>query len=122
MASRIARPQLEILEGRLSSRAGGKASLGIGKPHDIILNGAVGGKFSLAPGLPDVGASQMLAGSGKVATLGHVRASGTMRSPGFIAQGRSTGVFNLSNAKGSVTIQLTGPLAGLLAAPPSVHV
>ena len=104
------RPQLEILDGRLALSAGGTAALGVIKPHHLALNGEVSGKFLLAPGIPDVGSSQTLIGSGTVTPLGQVSASGTMKSPGFIARGRTTGTLNLSNANGSVTIQLTGPL------------
>ena len=58
------------------------------KPHHIALNGEVSGMFSLTPGIPDAGSSQTLTGSGKVAPLGHVTGSGSITSPGFIAQDR----------------------------------
>ena len=46
-------------------------------------------------------------------------ASGTIESPGFIRQGPgATGTFILSNAKGSVTIQLTGQPQPGFSAPP----
>jgi hypothetical protein len=110
MASRNRRPQAEILERRIALSAGGAAVVGVVKPHHVSLNGEIGGKFSLAPGIPDIGSSQTLTGSGTVSTLGHVTGSGILTTPGFIAWGRSTGMFKLSNANGSVTIQLTGPL------------
>ena len=111
MALRDRRPQLEILEGRLAlSGGGGTAAISMVKPHHVALNGEVSGKFWLAPSIPDVGPSQALTGSGTVSPLGQVSASGTFRSPGFVARGRATGTFHLSNTNGSVTIELTGPL------------
>jgi hypothetical protein len=110
MAPRNRRPQLEVLDGRLALSAGGTAALGVVKPHHVALNGEVSGRFLLAPGNPDVGSYQTLTGSGTVSPLGQVSASGTIKSPGFIARGRTTGTLDLSNANGSVTIRLTGPL------------
>jgi hypothetical protein len=107
MESRNRRPQLESLEGRLALSAGGMSA--VAKPHHVALNGEVGGSFSFTPTNPDVGHSQTLTGSGMVSPLGQVSASGTLTSLGFIAKGRATGSFTLSNANGSVTIALTGP-------------
>jgi hypothetical protein len=39
-----------------------------------------------------------------------VDATGTLRSPGFIAKGHAGGTLTLTNAHGSVTISLKGPL------------
>ncbi len=109
MALRNRNPQLEVLESRLALSAGGTTAIGVARPHHIALNGEVSGTFSLTQGIPDVGSGQTLTGLGTVSPLGQVSASGTIRSPGFIAHGRASGSFNLSNANGSVTIQLKGP-------------
>ena len=58
---------------------------------------------------PDVGQQYALSGSGRVQTLGRVRAAGTVQSTGFIQNGQSTGTLTLRNAKGSITLDLTGP-------------
>ena len=118
MASRNRSAQLEWLEDRLALSAGGTAALVAVKPHHVALNGEVGGKFFLAPGIPDLGLTQTFTGSGTVSPLGKVSASGKITSPGFVAEGRATGSFILSNKAGSVTIKLTGPLQLGFSAPP----
>jgi hypothetical protein len=77
--------------------------------HHIALNGAVGGTWTIQPGIPDVGQTQTLKGSGAVQPLGAVTATGTLHATGFIAMGHAGGTITLSNDRGSVTLQLTGP-------------
>jgi hypothetical protein len=76
--------------------------------HQIALNGSVSGPWTVTPGIPDIGSSQTLTGSGTVKPLGQVSASGTLHLTGFIAVGHATGTLTLTNARGSVTLQLTG--------------
>jgi hypothetical protein len=67
----------------------------------------------------DAGLSQALQGQGKVAPLGMVTISGSIQLPGSIANGRPTGTVTLTNARGSVTLQLIGPVQAELTATPS---
>ena len=78
----------------------------------VKLNGTINGQYSLAPAVPDIGATYMLNGSGTVGDLAAVTASGTIKLPGFIARGRATGTLMLTGASpgDTLTLALTGPL------------
>jgi hypothetical protein len=59
-----------------------------------------------------------LKGTANLAGMGQVTVTGTIHSVGFVITGQATGVITFSNSKGSVTVQLTGPLqAGFSALP-----
>jgi hypothetical protein len=79
----------------------------------------LGGTWRTEPTLPDVGTIQNLQGTGVFAPLGSVRISGTLHTPGLILKGHTTGTLVLSNAQGSVTVQLVGPLQQSFSPPPS---
>jgi hypothetical protein len=82
------------------------------------LAGAVSG-FYFTTGLADVGTTFALSGSGAVSPLGSVTVKqGSFHSLGFIVTGQASGTMTLSNARGSVKIQLTGPLQPGFAALP----
>jgi hypothetical protein len=49
-------------------------------------------------------------GKADLAGLGHVTVTGSVHSVGFVLTGHATGQLTFSNAKGSVTVQLTGPM------------
>jgi hypothetical protein len=83
------------------------------------LLGPVSGVWSRVPLVPDVGQLQRLSGGGVVSPLGTVTAHATLTMPGFILVGQATGTVTLSNANGSVTIQLTGPAQPGFSAPPA---
>jgi hypothetical protein len=51
-----------------------------------------------------------LDGSASLAGLGQVTVTGTLHGVGFVLSGQATGQLTFTNTKGSVTIQLTGPL------------
>jgi hypothetical protein len=87
-------------------------------PHHVTLVGQVSGTWANVLTLPDVRRPVDLSGAGTLSPLGTVQASGTLYTPGFIRQGRSTGTLVLSNAQGSLTIQLTGPLQPGFSPPP----
>jgi hypothetical protein len=111
------RPRVETLEGKalLSAAGPGPQNAPIilvpppVKPHHIALNGEFGGTWTIQMANPDAGQVQVLTGSGTVTPLGKVSAAGTLHATGFIASGRAGGMVTLSNAHGSVTIELTGP-------------
>lgn len=51
-----------------------------------------------------------LTGTANLAGMGQVNVTGTVHSVGFVLTGQATGQITFSNSRGSVTIQLTGPL------------
>ena len=121
------RPQVEALENKAPLSAVGMMAI----PHEttaivsqrvprhhIALNGTVSGSWTLNPGIPDVGSSQTLTGSGTVKPLGLVSANGTLHLTGFVAVGRATGTLTLANTLGSVTLQLTGTSQHGFSGPP----
>ena len=73
------------------------------------LDGAVSGTYQTPVSIPDVGLTYDFTGAGDAGSLGHVTTTGSVHLPGFVASGRATGSLNLANAKGSVTLALTGP-------------
>jgi len=77
--------------------------------QDIGLPGAIHGTLTASPGIPDAGAHFAVNGSGWLLGLGQVSVSGTLQGTGFIAQGHATGQLTLTNAKGTVTVDLVGP-------------
>jgi hypothetical protein len=122
------RPVLEALEGKrlLSGLAGGSpphasalvASTAL--PRHLTLDGTIEGTWSREFTNPDVGGAQTLQGSGTLRGLGLVQSSGTLHTPGFVARGHTTGSLTLSNAQGSVTLQLVGTMVQPgFSAPPS---
>ena len=108
MTRRNRTPRLEALEGRLAPGAGGMGVMV--KPHHVALNGEVSGSFHYAFVNSDTANSQGLSGGGSVAPLGQVNASGSLSLPVPITHTRAAGSMTLSNAGGSVTIQLTGSI------------
>ena len=58
--------------------------------------------------LPDAGLTCTLSGTAQVADLGQVTVAGTLHGTGYISHGHAAGTLKLSNAKGSVTLELTG--------------
>src|SRR5581483_7237629 len=81
--------------------------------------GQVTGTWDSVPTLPDVGKTQELSGTGTVAPLGAVAVRGELHTPGFVAQGRATATLTLTTERGSVTLQLTGPLQPGFSQPPA---
>jgi hypothetical protein len=64
-----------------------------------------------AVGLPvtDIGGVYSVTGSGNLGRLGQVTISGTVSGVGNIIRGRARGTLTISNANGSVTLDLLGP-------------
>jgi hypothetical protein len=90
------------------------------QPHQqMALRGTVTGTWTSVPTNPDTGMTQQLDGAGQVKPLGAVIATGTLHMPGFIREGRTTGTMVLTNAQGSVTLQLTGPPQPGFSPPPN---
>ncbi len=67
------------------------------------------GAYSSSSTIPDTGVQYTFTGVATLAQLGVVQVSGSAHSVGFIASGQATGELTFRNARGSVTIDLTGP-------------
>ncbi|HWY85950.1 MAG TPA: hypothetical protein VNX28_04455 [Gemmataceae bacterium] len=125
--SRQFRPQLEQFEGRIVPSAFFGAATAIAGLHsnllvsptavvlqqnlyqDVVFHGGVSGTWTVLPvANPVAGVTQGLNGSGTVAPLGSVQASGTVRLPVASGQGYAAGTMVLTGAKGTVTVALTG--------------
>jgi hypothetical protein len=74
----------------------------------LALTGQVMGTWQSVMTNPDIGKGETLIGWGTIAPLGPTQVSGTLRSPGFIASGRTTGSLTLTGVTGSVTLTLRG--------------
>ncbi len=61
-------------------------------------------------GIPDLGAIIDVHGTADLAALGHVSVEGSVRGVGNISQGHATGTLTFTNAHGSVTVALEGPV------------
>jgi len=77
--------------------------------HEVVLNGVLSGSY-VARTFPDAGTSYDLSGQGQVQPLGPTNVTGGLHSLGFILQGHAGGTLTLSNSKGTLTLELTGPL------------
>jgi len=88
-------------------------------PNAISLAGTITGTYTLAPVTPVIGQTYVFTGSGNASDLGAVTANASITLPGFIAVGHATGTMTLSNANGSVTLRLAGPLQPTIGAFPT---
>src|SRR5690348_6015584 len=122
------RPEVEALEERTVLSTGLRlapvpllpvAHHGLPTRHVLALDGSVSGTWQKRFTLPDTGGDQVLTGSGRVAPLGQVRMRGELHTPGFISEGTTVGTITLTNAKGSVSVQLVGPRQPGFSGPPS---
>ncbi len=86
------------------------------------VNGKLTGAFTLVAGLPDVGRTYNLTGTGSVSVVGSVAATGSVRTLGFIASGHATGDITLTQGSSSVVLHLEGPVqTGFSGLPTSFH-
>jgi hypothetical protein len=76
------------------------------------------GTFIHELGIPEIGQKYDLSGSAMLAGLGRVAVRGSVESVGFVLHGHAWGTLTLSNAKGSVTLRLEGPVQNGFAALP----
>ncbi len=115
----VTRLQFESLEGRdLMSAAAIPAPItpapliqSVVMPNALrhALSGQVLGTYSVASPTASVGSVYTLTGSGSFGRLGQVSVSGTVTGVGNVLQGRARGTLTLSNANGTVTLDLLGP-------------
>jgi hypothetical protein len=122
------RPEVEALEERTVLSAGlpltpvalaPVAHHSLHTRHFLALDGSVSGTWQRRFTIPDTGGDQVLMGSGGIAPLGQVQVRGELHTPGFVLHGRTVGTVTLTNAKGSVTVRLIGPLQPGFSPPPS---
>jgi hypothetical protein len=76
--------------------------------HALTGHGA--GTYTSGHSVPDVGQTYQFDGTADLAALGNVTVKGGLHSVGFVAQGEATGRLTFTNAKGSVTVELVGPV------------
>jgi hypothetical protein len=119
------KPRLEELEGRLvlstttAASAIVPAALVKGVTY-LFINGTASGTFQHPKHhIPDTGTTDLLKGTGDLGVVGKVTLSGSLTGTGFISQGHSTGTLKITNAKGSFSMQLTGPQEGPFSGPAS---
>jgi hypothetical protein len=78
-------------------------------PQLVALKGSTRGTYASESSIPDIGATDTVRTSGKLAGLGHAIVSGSLNATGFIAQGRAGGALLVTVAGGTLRLKLTGP-------------
>jgi hypothetical protein len=78
-------------------------------PAMATFHGKVQGTYVSTDRIPDVGRSWTVSAKGKLSGLGETTVAGTLHSTGFILQGHAGGTLTLKDARGSMTLTLTGP-------------
>jgi hypothetical protein len=73
-----------------------------------ILTGRGTGSFQSNLPFPDAGLTYTVNGSAQLADMGQVNVTGSVHAMGFLAKGHATGALTFSNARGSITVELTG--------------
>jgi hypothetical protein len=76
----------------------------------LRLSGKPAGTLTSRATVPDAGFHYRIRASGRVSSLGHVKASGTIQCPGNIGAGHETMTLKLRANNGSVTITATSPV------------
>jgi hypothetical protein len=85
--------------------------------HPLAGYGA--GNYSATTSAVDTGTTYHLSGSGHFRQIGNATVSGSIQSVGMIASGKAHGTLTFSNARGSVTVELTGPVQSGFSTPPT---
>jgi hypothetical protein len=78
----------------------------------VTLHGDIRGTWAANLSTPETGVHETVNGWGTVQPLGRVQASGDLQIPGFLRMGQWRGKLTLTDARGSLTLSLLGPLAG----------
>ncbi|CAN5334382.1 hypothetical protein BH11PLA2_BH11PLA2_46890 [soil metagenome] len=76
--------------------------------NHAAVEGISAGTFTQTIAPADTGTRYQLNGRANAADLGPVTVSGSLNAVGFIASGRAHGMLTFTNARGSVTVELTG--------------
>jgi hypothetical protein len=115
------RPQVEALEslvplsGGLGAGQGGAVAAAIApivkrQGSALALSGTVQGGYLVTSPIPDVGRTYQIGVAGRVSPLGQTGDSATIHTTGFIASGMATGTMTISAPRGTLKLQLTGPV------------
>lgn len=113
------RPQVEALEswvplsgaaGAMHGVVGIHALAPVARAQSVALAGTLHGGYFLSGSNPDVGGTYRIGVTGKVTPLGQTGDSGQIQSAGFIAQGTAKGTLTIAAPRGSLKLQLTGPV------------
>jgi hypothetical protein len=78
--------------------------------HHHALTGKGHGSFTGSGLIVDAPPTYKLQGTADLAAFGRVSVQGWVTGVGFISNGRATGTLTFTNAKGSVTVDLLGPV------------
>ncbi len=76
----------------------------------VALNATTKGLFYTTKANPDTGTTYHIFTTGKTSGGAVVGVSGDLTTPGFIAQGRTSGTLTIFTTRGSLTLNVTGPL------------
>ena len=77
------------------------------KPHKVSVKGTLTGTYTTPLGNPDA-RSYVFTGSGTAGAMGSITLDGTITPPGFILSAPASGEFTLTNANGTITLDLAG--------------
>jgi hypothetical protein len=99
----MTRLHVEVLDARIAPSTGP-----VVLPPPVLVGHGTGA-FTKEMGIPESGSKYDLLGSATLNGLGLVSVHGSVDSVGFVLHGHAWGTLTFSNAKGSVTLRLTGP-------------
>jgi hypothetical protein len=85
----------------------------------IVLQGTVRGAFVVTRGNPDTGATYQVVTAGRITPLGQTAGTARVQTTGFILLGTATGTMTINAPRGSLRLNLTGPLQPGFSQPPS---
>ena len=122
----VARVGVESLEGRVVLSTAGTSMIasptgtapGQG-PAYLDIQGSGHGSVLSTRHNPDTGTAEVLLGSATVKGEGPVLITGTVQGTGNIARGQAGGSITISDARGDLTLKLTGPTTAGSTAPKS---
>src|SRR5690348_13575758 len=86
----------------------------VSHPHAtrVRLTGVLSGTTRMSFGMPDMGQTISLSGSGRLRPLGQAAAEGVLSQPGFILNGRDTGTLSLTAGSDQVTLRFERAVTG----------
>ncbi len=72
------------------------------------LSASLKGAYTITAGMPDVGRTYSITGTGSMSTIGSVSATGSIRALGFIAMGRSAGDITVTQGSSTMVLHVEG--------------
>lgn len=88
-------------------------------PPIVGVQGVTKGSFTTSRSNPDIGGTTFILTTGRIQGLGIATVYGTLHSPGFIANGQTTGTLYVILPGGTLTLKVTGPVQSGPAGVPS---